>query len=328
MCESSLENLTPVFKANFQLFDIALSDSLITRSNFLLPAKCARKDPAIRATVPRISRSPAPTADLPPESGPPDPPVLFQQANRVTEIPESTPQASESQFPISPADLPSADPLAIAHRLPLTLESLNCPVPRGSYVSVDIRFSGKGWQPQVFDAAASSPLLVGSRDGKIGCFNIHVTSAIDRKTVFATIRSNLVHSTFIARAQISEAPMEIVAIRFKLAQKNTMTRKRFSTYIPRAGATSPAGDCPYLFKHKDIAVKLSEKPPLMKGGIPVLYFGGRVKSSCAKNHILTDEGGHADAMVFGKASNGHYIAEVLPPLSPLQAVCLSFVHLR
>jgi hypothetical protein len=65
----------------------------------------------------------------------------------------------------------------------------------------------------------------------------------------------------------------------------------------------------------------------MKGGVPVLYFGGRVKLASTKNHILVSDALPGDALIFGKAAEGHFIAEVLAPLSAMQGICLSLVHL-
>jgi hypothetical protein len=332
MAEVLLEDLTLVFKSNFEIFDLALSDSMITRSNFLVPTKGMRRSSGVRPES-SIAR-PAPNSNQPTASSSHttamrplskqsmiQPAIADFEAQEVNELPED-PQS----LMITPTDSMSADVLSAAQCLPLTLDNLTCPVPRGSRVSVDIRVSPKGGKTQIFDAASTDPLLFGCKDGKVGSFKINVIPANGRKLVFAEIRSNLIHSTFFARADVAGTPTEIAAIRFKLAQKNTMVRRRFTAYIPKADAASPAGDSSWLLKHKDMAVKMTEKPPMMKGGYPVLYFGGRVKASSTKNHILIND--LEEMMIFGKAADGHFIAEVLFPMSPLQAICLSLVHLR
>jgi hypothetical protein len=201
------------------------------------------------------------------------------------------------------------------------------PVPPGCCVSIDIRFTGSASQTAIYDVSSKEPLLASRRDGKVGAYGIDVALASDDRQVLAQIRANFVHSNFFARTNIDGIQTEIAAVHFKLAQKNSMARKRFSVYVPRLGVKLPAGDSSALLKHKESALKLTQRAPMMKGGVPVLYFGGRVKVSCTKNHILINDEIPGDIFVFGKATEGHYIAEIAAPLTGIQGICLSLVHL-
>ncbi|OHT15987.1 hypothetical protein TRFO_42143 [Tritrichomonas foetus] len=159
-----------------------------------------------------------------------------------------------------------------------------------------------------------------SRDGKMGSFSYKI---ILDDQVIATTTSNFSHNTFISVSDKNE----ISAVTFQKQDKQ-LKIKQFQAFIPAPGTSVPASDSSLLLKGDVAKIEMGPRPPKLKAGIPVLYFGGRVKKESVKNFILETHDDGCARLVFGKAADNRYVGEIYPPLTPLQAITIALSHFK
>jgi hypothetical protein len=317
------DDLQISFKRRFELFDLALNDSTIRPLNLGRPrnrrSQAAPRDrEAIRLAPSRSENveSVQATKQLPPMTQPSGfvsaPTPSLPPNTAVETLPCVISRLSEPTFA----------------QIPMTIEDMFHPVPENCRVSFDIRISSdKGNRMEIADVVSNEILLSVTREGKIGSCTIKIHAPQNESQIYSQIHSNFIHSHFHATTRADGTNKEIAAIHFKTQNRNSGNQRRLTAYIPKCGVAVPAGDASEFLKHKELGMKMFEKPPKLKGGVPVLYFGGRVKLQSVKNHILVSEDAAGHLLVFGKAAAGVFVADVFPPLAPLQAVCLALPHL-
>ena len=159
-----------------------------------------------------------------------------------------------------------------------------------------------------------------TRDRKIGAFSYKVLIDDD---VIASVFSNFSHNSFYA---ISNQHV-ISAVSFKKRNKKLKIRQ-FHAFIPKENVNVPSTN-PSSLLNPDLNISkidMEPRPPKLKAGIPVLYFGGRVKKESTKNFILETKEDGCARLVFGKATDEMFVGEIYPPLSPIQAITIALSH--
>jgi hypothetical protein len=177
---------------------------------------------------------------------------------------------------------------------------------------------------EIYDAVSESRIALAFRDGKVGGFSIKIFENPDKGTEpIGVIHANFTHSTFSAEAWPNGVKKDIGTITFGGQKRTGPNTRQFSVSIPDPRS--------YSNSNKKSAIKLRCKVPNVKGGIPVLFFGGRVKMQSVKNHILIRECWPDDRpnniFVFGKAAELTYVCDIFSPLSTIQGICLALPHI-
>lgn len=244
--------------------------------------------------------------------------------------PEIQPNPSTEQCTPLPEiekdDLPEEDFGIVAGNLVIKREKLFDPVPEGACASMNIIIKDKKantWE--IVDCSTQKTILTAERDSRMGSYTIDIHPSTDPSDTLCSVKCNFMHTEFYT---VSKERGEIAAMNFKVKKKSKMPIKFFSALIPRLGEMHRACDGSVLLKEPSKAIQLFPKPPKMKGGIPVLYFGGRVKLQSSKNHILVGDGADANIMVFGKAREDMFVCDVRAPLSPIQGISLALPHFK
>lgn len=326
-----------VFKPELLFLDLALNDSLIHPFDLSRPknisgsAKLSKDFKKTDITV--TQKQPDPSSDHHTETDIPKnprPPKIAKrqiQYPRVVVAPTTSPEPASSISAITQSRINKN--AGIPQKLTITKENMMQPIPDGFYASLDIIIVGeKANHWRIVDTSTKQTILDAERDGKLGSFSIRIHHNDDEKSLAAFVSSNFTHRAFVARAIMKQTNLEIAAIAFKSQKKNTFNTRRFDAFISRKGVDIPASSTSVLLKDATTRLQMHPKPPKIKGGIPVLYFGGRVKMQSIKNHILISDEIDGQQLVFGKESENTFIAEIYPPLSPMQGICLSLPHFK
>jgi hypothetical protein len=330
---------------SFAFLDLALNDSTITQINLRLPRKkppptvVIRPHPPVQNRISAISKVsvPQPAARSKPadripvencaaahENGRDTHENLKKRNSRgesLSTIEKPYPSAgiSVAKESIESSSPNNIDKLTLVE---LTPENLFSPLSANAYSAVDIRVNNsKSGSWDIFDISNNILVATAVKSSKIGSLEIKIHMFGDTTLrPLARLHSNFTRLVFHANAEIDGVKQNIAAVKLKLSKQQL--DNNISASIP--SSSIPATD---LLREKDLAIKLVQKPPLLKCGVPVLYFGGRVKMQSVKNHILTMEGSSEKILVFGKAADDLFIGEFFHPLSPLQGICLSLPHL-
>ena len=118
-----------------------------------------------------------------------------------------------------------------------------------------------------------------------------------------------------------------MAINFPNIINQNTHYKNFDVYIPKTDLILNDNNNSNILKNLNNMIKLNPKPPKLKGGIPVLKFGGKVKMESIKNFILINLNQPENQIfTFGKVSENHFIGELTYPLSPIQALSICLTH--
>ena len=335
------------FKTFFAFTDLALNDSTIQPINLALP----NRRPKTQSARPEV----APPSPAPPKDGSPLGRRRFlrpQVLNNATEAsqPEpverpSPPEPDPDPEPAREEDPEPEQPVAVdqdeepspkqstrvgwpPQMMEITEENMHAPIPEGFYVAVEFHIKAeKNSNWSIVDCKNNNIVFKATKSGVIGSYSVKI-SMVGRDAPAAVLVSNFTHSKFFAISKIEGKDLEVAALGFKMQKKNGLKTRRFRARIPQIGGEVLASDGSSLLKHKELAFNMKPKPPKMKGGIPVLYFGGRVKMQSTRNHILISKQMEGNLLVFGKASPKVFIGEFYHPLSPVQGICLSLPHFK
>ena len=341
------------FKTFFAFTDLALNDSTIQPINLSLPNR--RKAPKTDS-IDGAPLSPAPPKDgaspgrrrfLRPQvlngvSAPADArpaPVVAPPPAKVVEPPKhAEPQHEEVEERAQPVAVDQEEeepnpkqatrPGWPPQMMEITEENMHRPIPEGYFVAIEFHMKAeKSSHWKIVDCKTNNVAFQATRSGKIGSYTVKICWS-GKPTPVAVLTSNFTHNAFYANANVGGTDLEIAALGFKMQKKNGLKVRRFRARIPKPESEVPASDKSTLLKHKEIAFNMKPKPPKIKGGIPVLYFGGRVKMQSTRNHILISKEMDGNLLVFGKASPKVFIGEFYHPLSPVQGICLCMPHFK
>lgn len=136
------------------------------------------------------------------------------------------------------------------------------------------------------------------------------------------------HDSFYSTAKINNEEYEISA---QILQKQSKEFKirLFQAFFPKKeGKIVFNGTSSTLLENKNDRIEMGPRLPKMKRGIPVMYFGGRVKKESVQNFILETQNDGCAHFVFGKVDDETYVGEVYPPLSPMQAISIAVSHFK
>lgn len=173
----------------------------------------------------------------------------------------------------------------------------------------------------IVDAETNQILMKISKKGKLKTHHIVVTNPQSDEMIFQVIplERNIFASEIVQNDK--HIPLSVF---HELESKSKF--KQFEAFLPK-DLDNPTYDPMKLINNSNLSIKFQTKPPKMKGNIPVLYFGGRVKMESTKNCVLTPDFDHdTRTLVFGKISESIYVGEVYYPLTPIQAISLCLPH--
>lgn len=137
----------------------------------------------------------------------------------------------------------------------------------------------------------------------------------------------LSHDSFYSTLNTNDGQCEISALTI-LKQNKEIKIRQFQAFFPPKEQTINFNGSPVLLKADTNKIEMGPRPPKMKRGIPVMYFGGRVKKESTQNFILETHNDGCAHFVFGKVDDETYVGEVYPPLSPLQAISIALPHFK
>ncbi|EAY07581.1 hypothetical protein TVAG_333930 [Trichomonas vaginalis G3] len=193
--------------------------------------------------------------------------------------------------------------------------------------TIEVSDQKKYIQYNLVDEISKNIVLFAKRDSSISGCNYLIYSIENVQTPIAQISSNFTRSSFVTTTMQNGELREICALDFKSSFKNVKPTKQFLAVIPEYRDDIPSGYS--LLKNDNLVIKMMPKPPKMKGGIPVLRFGGRVKMESVKNHILVKpDDTDTNILIFGKVTESTYAGDAYYPLTPLQAFCLCLPHFK
>lgn len=190
--------------------------------------------------------------------------------------------------------------------------------------TIEVSEQKKYTQYNLLDEVSKTIVLFAKRDSSISGCSYQIFSIENVQNPIAQITSNFTRSSFTTTYMNSPTPYELCALEFKSGLKSVKPTKQFTAVIPNELEKQMS-----LLKAENDVIKMIPKPPKMKGGIPVLRFGGRVKMESVKNHILVSPDDiETHILVFGKVTETKYVGDAFYPLTPLQAFCLCLPHFK
>lgn len=136
------------------------------------------------------------------------------------------------------------------------------------------------------------------------------------------------HDSFYTTAKIGKEECEISA---QIIQKQSKEYKirLFQAFFPKKGQMIAFNSFSSVLLQNELdRIQMEPRLPKMKKGIPVMYFGGRVKKESVQNFILETRSDSCAHFVFGKVDDTTYIGEVYSPLSPIQAISIAISHFK
>lgn len=200
------------------------------------------------------------------------------------------------------------------------------PIREGTHVIVEFRISKKGIPLDIFDCASGKVVLTAKKGSGMG-YSVRICTNDDAQRQVAAVNATFTRRAFWSTSGTDTSDREIAAINFKVQKKTPVKMRTFVSYVPKEGTVIPVSNDSVLLQKMESVFAMEPKMPKMKGGIPCMYFGGRVKMQSVKNHILVNQAGEGQYLVFGKARENVFVGEYYPPLSPIQGICLSVPHL-
>lgn len=165
----------------------------------------------------------------------------------------------------------------------------------------------------------------------------HITKESKKRSLIYKIFTNglaianvtlVSHDSFYSTAQIGSEQFEISA---QIIQKQSKEYKirLFQAFFPKKDQKIVFnGSSSALLKNDTERIEMEPRLPKMKRGIPVMYFGGRVKKESIQNFILETRNDGCAHFVFGKVDDDTFVGEVYPPLSPIQAISIAVSHFK
>ena len=278
----------------------------------------------IEARPAPVDTRPAPVVAPPPKVEPPK----HAEPKNEEEVEERAQPVAVDQEEEEPNPKQVSRPGWPPQMMEITEENMHRPIPEGYFVAIEFHMKAeKSSNWKIVDCKTNNVAFHATRSGKIGSYTVKLCWS-GKPTPVAVLTSNFTHNAFYANANVDGTNLEIAALGFKMQKKNGLKVRRFRARIPKPESEIPASDKSTLLKHKEIAFNMKPKPPKIKGGIPVLYFGGRVKMQSTRNHILISKEMDGNLLVFGKASPKVFIGEFYHPLSPVQGICLCMPHFK
>jgi len=195
----------------------------------------------------------------------------------------------------------------------LTMESLRNTVSPGDSVLFGFSIPDNGVDSsdkiQVVDFITSEIILEVRKFSKFGSTQFQLVDIGNPSIIIAQIESNFTRLSYEYRGE-----SESLKVEYKSMLAGSSPNRQFTVDLAQNGS-QPQRYIP--------------KPPKIKGGIPVLRFGGRVKMESVKNFILINiNTPETNTLVFGKASPTQFIGEAMNPLTPLQSILICLTQFK
>ncbi|OHS97272.1 hypothetical protein TRFO_09549 [Tritrichomonas foetus] len=200
------------------------------------------------------------------------------------------------------------------------------PVPKGSIVSFILIDNKESFD--IFEDETNVQLCKIIKKGKkIGASNFEIYDNDFNKIGY--ISSNFSHSTFVSKIIDSDnLEKEVAAVLISSQRSGLLQARQFEAYIPvNQSAIESNNSFSTLLPNPNLRITMKPKQAVLKDGVPVIYFGPRVKKMSIKNFVLMNSLNQRQ-MVFGKESSKHYICEVCAPLTLIQAISIAISQFK
>lgn len=316
--ESYLVDHQCVFKNMFILTDISFNVSLVKPIKLSIPKQTQNVSNPPPVKEQPVKPRPKPTTEPPPENI--ESPTVTNSNDNISQTIQNDNNEQNSQ-PKIPQNIQSTNSIT---QIELKANILFQKIPNNSvsifYLKVN---KNETWSIVPIENPSATVISV-LKVNKVG-------SAVKFKTSHPNLSDVNVYSSannsFYSVYETPQKNYEIAAVRFNKINKELKIRQ-FQAFVPVKDVMVSFQNASLLLNEETKnKIEMRPRPPKLKGGIPVLYFGGRIKKESIQNFILqtSDE---TVRFIFGKVDEETFVGEVYHPLSPMQAITIALASFK